>query len=191
MSLLSTLGWLIKTVLHVWAMVCFIRIFLQVGGLSYRHDLAKLCCKITDFLVRPLRRVIPSLGALDTAGIVAAFMACLLSVSMMSFLDLLVKVHFTHQDALLNVVLALVYTVDTFVSACIAILVMAIVVSFSKAHHDLNTVLQGLIRPFCRPFMALRIGMFDFSVVIVLLGLQLISAVLIPQLIGWLRQLMA
>ena len=45
----------------LFATLCWIRFLLQAARLPHPHPLLRLCRRATDFLVEPLRRVVPPL----------------------------------------------------------------------------------------------------------------------------------
>ena len=46
------------------AMLLLARCLLHYGRLNYMHPLAQFCCRSSDWLVKPLRRLLPPLGGL-------------------------------------------------------------------------------------------------------------------------------
>ena len=53
------------------AMLLLARCLLQYGRLNYMHPLAQFCCRSSDWLVKPLRRLLPPLGGLYFGGLAA------------------------------------------------------------------------------------------------------------------------
>ena len=56
----------------LFATLCWIRFLLQAAKLPHSHPLLRLCRRATDFLVEPLRRVVPPLHRWDGACLLAA-----------------------------------------------------------------------------------------------------------------------
>lgn len=65
--LAEIVGWVVSFL--VWAYL--LRLLLQLVRADYRNPLAQAVVKLTNPLVRPLRRVLPSVGRVDTASVVA------------------------------------------------------------------------------------------------------------------------
>jgi YggT family protein len=69
---------LLEVVAGVLSGACLLRLYMQYQriAMSVRsgNPLGRFVFALTDWIVLPLRRVLPSLGALDTASLVAAFL---------------------------------------------------------------------------------------------------------------------
>ena len=121
------------------AMLLLARCLLQYGRLNYMHPLAQFCCRSSDWLVKPLRRLLPPLGGLDSACILAAWLLYVVLYLLLSLINLPAGM-FGWQIAAADVLLSL-----------------------SQAYSPLVAVLNRVYEPLCRPFAFLRIGRWDFS----------------------------
>lgn len=68
---------LLEVVVGLVAGTCLLRLYMQQQGipLTARYNpLGRFVFALTDWIVLPLRRVLPSMGRLDTASLVAAFL---------------------------------------------------------------------------------------------------------------------
>ena len=68
---------LLEVVVGLVAGTCLLRLYMQQQGipLSVRYNpLGRFVFALTDWIVLPLRRLLPSMGRLDTASLVAAFL---------------------------------------------------------------------------------------------------------------------
>ena len=68
---------LLEVVVGLVAGTCLLRLYMQQQGipLSARYNpLGRFIFALTDWIVLPLRRLLPSMGRLDTASLVAAFL---------------------------------------------------------------------------------------------------------------------
>src|SRR5512147_695181 len=69
---------LIETVAALLGVTLLLRAFMNFIGMPGRNPFAQFVLALTDWLVRPLRRVVPSAGRVDTASLLAAYIIALL-----------------------------------------------------------------------------------------------------------------
>ena len=72
---------LLKAIAGLICVACLLRAYLQWLRVSPSNPLSQLCLRLTNWLVIPLRRVMPSLGGLDAASLFAAFLIALAAAS--------------------------------------------------------------------------------------------------------------
>lgn len=78
--LAEALQFLIRTAFDLLACAFFMRFWMQWARVPFRNPFAQFLVKITDFAVRPARRVIPGLFGLDLASLLLFLAAELLMV---------------------------------------------------------------------------------------------------------------
>lgn len=71
--LLDALQFLLRTGLDLLACAFFLRFWMQWARVPVHNPFAQFLMKVTDFAVRPLRRVIPGLFGLDWASLLLLF----------------------------------------------------------------------------------------------------------------------
>ncbi|VDZ57836.1 YGGT family [Serratia odorifera] len=69
-----TLTFLVKTVIDLYVMVLLLRIWMQWTRTDFYNPFSQFVVKITQPIVGPLRRIIPSLGPIDSASLLLAFL---------------------------------------------------------------------------------------------------------------------
>ncbi|ANI30047.1 membrane protein [Yersinia entomophaga] len=69
-----TLTFLAKTVIDLYVMVLLLRIWMQMVHSDFYNPFSQFVVKITQPIVGPLRRIIPSLGPIDSASLLLAFL---------------------------------------------------------------------------------------------------------------------
>jgi len=77
---LGSLGFILGTLLNLYAMVVALRFVMQAVGADYYNPIAQFVVKVTDPLLVPLRRVVPSVKGLDTASLLLAFLVLLVKL---------------------------------------------------------------------------------------------------------------
>lgn len=79
MTLLSNaLLFLIKTLLDLLTLVFLLRFYFQLLKVPFQNQAAQMVVTLTNFAVKPVRKVIPSLGKLDVSTLLLAYFCQLL-----------------------------------------------------------------------------------------------------------------
>ncbi|MCG8707392.1 YggT family protein [Brenneria sp. 4F2] len=68
-----TLTFLVKTLIDLYVIVLLLRIWMQWSRSDFYNPLSQFVVKITQPVVGPLRRILPSLGPIDSASLLLAF----------------------------------------------------------------------------------------------------------------------
>lgn len=177
--LVPTLIFLITTAGDLFVLALLLRVLLQWVRAPARNQLSEFVRAVTDFLVRPGRRVIPGLWGIDLATLLIAWLVTMLQL----WLVLLVKGYDPGNAsglafavvaalALINIARLTVYVI------MIAVIVQA-VLSWTNPHSEAGPLLGSVTRPFLQPLQKRvpTIANVDLSPLLVLLICQLILAV--------------
>jgi YggT family protein len=79
MTLLSNaLLFLIKTVLDLLTLAFLLRFYFQLLKVPFQNQAAQMIVTLTNFAVKPVRKIIPSLGKLDISTLLLAYLCQLL-----------------------------------------------------------------------------------------------------------------
>lgn len=167
----------------LFGILCFGRMLLQYGRLHIDHPLAQLTMRSTQWLVKPLRRLVPPLGWFDMASVVAAlvFMYVMhLLVALVLFKDISVlgKGLFLAGSVLATVLMAL----KALSYALLMGLLIQTILSWQQQRTHLLTVMQKIYQPLTKPFSWMRYKQFDFSAAILALFLWWWLVALLPYL---------
>jgi YggT family protein len=79
-ALLNALVFLVDTLLSLALFVVLARLLLQWARADFRNPIAQAIVKITNPLILPLRRVLPPIGKIDTASVVAVVLVAVVKV---------------------------------------------------------------------------------------------------------------
>ena len=75
MTLLSNaLLFLIKTVLNLLTLVFLLRFYFQLLTVPFQNQAAQMVVSLTNFAVKPVRKIIPSLGKLDVSTLLLGYL---------------------------------------------------------------------------------------------------------------------
>jgi YggT family protein len=169
---------IVDTVASVLAGVLLLRFWMQVVRVRPPSSLAQFTFQLTDWLVRPLRRVLPGIGGYDWASLVGAFLIAVLSMA----IDVWLVSQLPIQMILLLSVLRLL---QWMFYGLMGLILIEVVFSWVNPHAPLAPFVRALNDPLMRPLRRIipLIGNVDLSPLVALIllriGLQLVSV--IPQ----------
>ncbi|MCC5825766.1 YggT family protein [Alkalimonas sp.] len=171
----NALFFLINTGFNLYLMVVVLRLWLQLARADFYNPFSQFIVKATNPLVLPLRKVIPSLGPLDTATLVLAW---LVAVVKMLLLQQLLLGGIAISQALVAGVLILL---KESLSLMFWILVIRAILSwFSQGRNPIEQVMHQLTEPLLRPIRRVipPMGGLDLSVLVALIALQFVQILL-------------
>ncbi|PKO60199.1 MAG: hypothetical protein CVU24_13675 [Betaproteobacteria bacterium HGW-Betaproteobacteria-18] len=169
---------LLEVVLGILSGACLLRLYMQAlrVPMSVRsgNPLGRFVFAMTDWIVLPLRRVLPAVGALDTASLVAAF---LLQLTEFALLWLLAG---TGGGLFAVPVLALFGLLSMAISGMTVAVIVYAVLSWVPTPSVIGGVMARLVEPLLRPIRRVvpLVGGIDLSPLVLLLVLQVAAIVL-------------
>jgi YggT family protein len=78
---MSAITYIIETLLSLALFVVLARLLLQWTRADFRNPLCQAVVRITNPLILPLRRVLPPVGKIDTASVVAVLLVAIIDVA--------------------------------------------------------------------------------------------------------------
>ena len=81
--LYSILAFLLDVAAGIVGGACLLRLYMQFRRVPFGNPLGRLVFALTDWLVPPLRRWVPSVGSLDLASLLAAYLVKLLQFALL------------------------------------------------------------------------------------------------------------
>lgn len=154
------------------AIMCWARLLLQWGNLPFLHPLAQFSVRTTNWLIRPLRRIVPPLGRWDIACVVATVIIYFLA----SVINLITTFGWTQPDMrsiAASLFSSVLFSLRAMCYALFVGLVLRMFLSLCKPYSVLLLTLQRIFTPLTRPFAVLRLGKYDFSATVILIVLWL------------------
>lgn len=178
----NALFFLINTAFNLYLMVVVLRLWLQLARADFYNPFSQFIVKATNPLVLPLRKVIPSLGQLDTATLVLAWLVAVVKM-------LLIQQLFLGQIAIPSALVAglIILLKETLSLVFWIVIIRAILSWFSQGRNPIEQVMHQLTEPLLRPIRRVipPLGGLDLSVLVVLIGLQFIQILLADVLRGF------
>ncbi|WP_426577937.1 YggT family protein [Xenorhabdus stockiae] len=181
------LNFLFFTVLDLYTAVLLLRVWMQWVRCDFYNPFSQFIVKITQPVVRPLRRVLPAIGPIDTASVVLAYILVMLKLMLPYWLatgQFLVQLFPLGIIELLTAAGKLVFWL---------VIARALLSWISQGRNPVDYVLLQLTEPLMAPIRRIipSMGGLDFSAMIVILILYALNALradvlawLIPSLIG-------
>ncbi|MDS0787423.1 YggT family protein [Proteus vulgaris] len=84
---MNFLNFVILTLLQLYTSVLLLRVWMQCVRADFYNPFSQFIVKITQPIIRPLRSVIPSIGPIDTASVLLAYILILLGIIIPSYLS--------------------------------------------------------------------------------------------------------
>ena len=194
--------WLvIKTIGSVFVVACLLRAYLQVVRLHAQNPISRLTFQMTDWIVLPLRRLLPGFGGFDWASALAGLLIALIMVVIFYFL--MGVGLFSDGQALQKpvrpfgwlVALAALWMLSWSLQLAVVLLIVSFALSWLNPLHPLKPVFDLLVAPMLLPFQNLlgrgpgRQAGLDLSPIGAFLMLQIASAVIAELESGVMRHL--
>jgi YggT family protein len=175
----------LDTIFSLFILAALVRFWMQAFRAPTRNPLAQFTMALTDWAVRPMRRVIPGLFRLDLSSLVVAWAFEFL----LQFLKLLLEGGSPAENpAVLSVLLFLAFVelIRLSIYVFMGAVIIQAVLSWVHSYHPLAPFFASLANPFLKPVQRVipPIGGFDISPVFVLLFFQLL--LMLP--VTWLEQ---
>ncbi len=177
--LAQALQFLLESIGNFFVLALLLRFYLQLTRAPFRNPFAQFVVALTDFAVKPLRRIVPGLAGMDLSSLLGAWLIefiLLFAVLTLSGFPLLVAgfgvitgVAFWAAIKLIGLTLYILMG---------AVLIQALL-SWVNPYTPLAPLLNALAEPLLRPVRRIvpMVGGVDLSSLVVLLAIQLILMV--------------
>lgn len=174
-------NFLISTIFDLYAFVIMLRFLMQVTRADYYNPVSQFVVKITDPLLKPLRKVIPGFGGYDLAAIVLCFITLLIKFLLLQSVggasigiggSIVAAIFGAYREVgLIGVVF------DVFFFCIIAMVILSWV---SPGGNPISGLLRSITSPILTPIQKFvpPVGGFDLSPLVALIGLQFIRILL-------------
>ncbi len=167
---------LIEVFFGLFASAFWLRFYMQWARVSFRNAFAQFIIKVTDFAVRPARKVIPGLFGLDLASLLLFFLAVSLQI-----LASLWVVGYPFVAAGVGIwpgflLLALAGALRLAIYVCMGLVLIQAVMSWVNPFSPFASVFHALAQPLVGPFRRIipNIGGVDLSPLVVFILMQLV-----------------
>ncbi|WP_130906046.1 MULTISPECIES: YggT family protein [unclassified Pseudomonas] len=170
----------IQTLGSLYLLIVLLRFILQLVRANFYNPLCQFAVKATQPLLKPLRRVIPSMFGLDMSSLVLALL-----VQMALFAVILLLSGYS-VDALLLAPWALIGIFALFLKILFWAMIISVILSWVApgSHNPGAELVQQITEPVLAPFRRIipNLGGLDISPIFAFIALQLLQSWLIPRL---------
>lgn len=177
-STTNAFSYLVGTLIDLYIAAVLLRFLLQWVRADFYNPLSQFLVKLTDPALIPLRRVIPSIGRLDTAAVVLMVLLEILGVWIVS------RIAATPMGFPDIVLFGLIKLVMTLLMTYFFLIIAAVLVSWlgQGLRHPFVPLLYQLTEPVLRPFRRVipPIAGIDLSPLFALIAIRFLIL-----LLGW------
>lgn len=166
----QALYFIIKTLAQLFLLLLLLRFWLPLLRADFRNPVAQGILRFTSPLVVPLRRILPSLGRLDTATVLIAFVV--------QFLIVVVLLAITNRMAgpLPIAIVSLIELATLSLNLFFFVILVRVILSWIAPgnYNPVTALIATLSEPILRPFRRLipSIGGLDISPIFAIVLLQ-------------------
>jgi YggT family protein len=155
--------------------ILLLRFWMQAVRVRPPTMVAQFTYAITDWLVKPLRRVVAGFGGYDWASLIGA----LLVVALLGAVEAWLQDRFWWQTIL---ALSIFFLLQWIIYGLMGIILIGVVFSWVNPHAPMAPFIYALGDPLLRPVRRIipLIGNFDLSPMVVLLVLQILLSKVVP-----------
>lgn len=168
-----TLTFLVKTVVDIYVMVLLLRIWMQLTRTDFYNPFSQFVVKITQPIVGPLRRIVPSMGPVDSASLLLAFLLMTIKYPLLLLIQ-----SGTLSLSLYNLLFGLISLIKSVGCLIFWVMIIRALMSWiSQGRSPIDYVMFQLTEPLMAPIRRVipAMGGIDFSAMVVILILYLIN----------------
>lgn len=168
------LSFLLNVVAGLVTGACLLRFYMQLQRVPFSNPVGRLVFALSDWLVLPLRRVLPAAGGIDWASLVGAFLVQLAQLLILWLLGGM------GTGVVWLIWLAVFGVARVAVSGLMGLLIVYAVLSWVQARTLIGDVVARLCEPLLRPIRRVvpLLGGVDLSPLVALILLQVLTIVL-------------
>ena len=171
----------VQTLVSLYLAVVLMRFILQMVRADFYNPLSQFVVKATQPLLKPLRRIVPSIGGLDTSSLL---LAVVLQALLMAFV--LMLVYGTFGDILHLLIWAILGVTSLFLKIFWFAMIIMVIVSWiaPNSHNPAAELAWQISEPVLAPFRRIvpNLGGMDISPIFAFLAIQVIQSFVMPPL---------
>lgn len=179
---MNAISYLISTVFELYLMVVILRLWLQLARADFYNPFSQFVVKATQPILAPMRKVIPSIGAIDTAAVILAVLVVIAKIVVLSLMA----------GAAIDIPTLLIYSVvSVFKQAGVLLfwmlIIRAILSWVSQGYNPIEMVMGQLTEPLLAPIRRILppMGGLDLSLLVVMIGLNFLNMLLAQYVPFW------
>ena len=165
---------LLEVVCGLVAGACLLRLYMQAQRIPFGNPVGQLVFALSDWLVMPLRKIIPDRSKYDLSSLLAAVLVLVVQYV------LLWLVMGATGNPLMVLVLAVFGLLRMVLTGLVGILIVYAILSWVQPHLPIAGILARLSEPVLRPIRKVipLVGGLDLSALVAIVVLQVLMMVL-------------
>jgi YggT family protein len=166
-------SFLFDVVFGLLAGACLLRLWMQWQRVGFANPLGRFVMALTDWIIVPLRRVLPAAGPIDSASLAAGLLLCAAHMALLALL-------FGGTGLAGWLLLTPFALARVALSGLMVLVIVAAVLSWTQITSPLAYVIDALVRPLLAPLRRVlpALGGIDVSPLVLLVLLQIAQIVL-------------
>lgn len=175
---MSLLNFLVKSIAGFFTFALLARFIMQWARAPFRNPIGQFVITVTDWMVRPVRRVIPTAWGYDLPTLLLAWLVQLLYVGTVYLSSGLFEVKPGFIGAL--ALLAVIETIDIACTLVTGVVIIGALLSWINPHAPIAPAINAIAAPLLRPFQRVipLIGGIDISPIAFIFAVQLLEMLL-------------
>ncbi|MGO0696217.1 YggT family protein [Pseudomonas guariconensis] len=179
-ALSGAMIFVVQTLVSLYLVIVLLRFVLQLVKADFYNPLSQFAVRATQPLLKPLRRIIPSIGGLDSSSL-------LLSVAIQALLMAFVMMFVLYSYSPLQLVIwAIIGVTSLFLKIFWVAMIVMVIVSWvaPNSHNPAAELAYQISEPVLAPFRKLipNLGGLDISPIFAFLAIQVIQSYAMPVL---------
>ncbi len=172
--LLQILALILDTATSLIGGACLLRLFMQHQRVPFSNSLGRFVFAVSDWVVLPMRKIVPAIGRWDTASLLATWLLKLAQVVVLSVLSTGVR------NAPAWPILATLAVAQLMILTATVLLIAHVVLSWAQPRSLVADLVTRLVGPVLYPLQRFLppLGGVDLSPLLAVLVLQIGSLVL-------------
>jgi YggT family protein len=168
--------YIIETIASLFTLILLLRFWLPWVGADFRNPISQGILQATSPLINPLRRFVPSIGRIDTATVLVAFLVQAIAISLILFIV----------DAPITAKYVIVAAVFELATLSLLMFTFAIIIRIvlswiaPNTYNPATALIANMTDPILRPLRRYipPIGGFDVSPIVAIIILFALSILL-------------
>jgi YggT family protein len=179
----NALLFLIKSILDLLTLAFLLRFYFQLTRVSFQNRAAQVIVTLTNFAVKPVRKIIPSFGKIDISTLLLAYISQLLLAVCTLWINEY-PLYIVGSGIWLTILtIAAISTISLSITIFLYAVLIQALLSWVNPHTPIAPILQNLTQPilkFLRKFIPAA-GNIDLTPLIFIIAAQLfLTTILIP-----------
>jgi YggT family protein len=176
MMLTEALQFLVHTLLGLMATAFWLRFYLQWARVPFHHPFAQFIVRVTNFAVKPLRRVVPGLFGMDWSSLLPFLLLEFVSVSLIALLGGYPLAVATSDAWLGLLLLGLSSALGLILQTFVVLIIVQAVLSWVSPVSPASALFHALTAPILNPLRRIvpNIAGVDLSPLVAFIVIQLV-----------------